>query len=136
MIRLILALFMCGVLQGCATVSFYWQAINGQWELSKKSLPMEEVIGRPATSEVLREKLRLVQRIRLFASQELKLPDNGSYKKYADINRPFVVWNVFAAPEFSTQPKEWCFPFAGCVGYRGYFREEAAREFGEGLRER
>ena len=124
------------LLSGCGTVSFYWQAINGQWELSSKSRPVEEVIGDPATGAQLRERLRLVQRIRAFASKELALPDNRSYKKYADINRPFVVWNVIAAHEFSTTPREWCFPFAGCVGYRGYFREEAAREFGDRLRER
>ncbi len=136
MTKLLLPVVLSAALSGCGTASFYWQAINGQWELSRKSQSIEEVIGRPATSAQLRERLRLVQQIRTFASQELKLPDNRSYTKYADIDRPFVVWNVFAAAEFSTTPKEWCFPFAGCVEYRGYFREEAAREFAKRLRER
>lgn len=131
-----LTLVIAASLSGCGTVSFYWQAINGQWELSSESRPVEEVIADSATSAQLRERLRLVQRIRAFASEELALPDNLSYKKYADLKRPFVVWNVFAAAEFSTAPREWCFPFAGCVGYRGYFREEAARGFGEQLHAR
>jgi predicted aminopeptidase len=61
-----------------------------------------------------------------FAVQRLDLPDNGSYRSYADLGRDFVVWNVFAAPEFSVEPKRWCFPVAGCVAYRGYFAREAA----------
>ena len=63
----------------------------------------------------------------------MALPDNGSYRKYADLERPFVVWNVFAAGELSVAPKEWCFPFAGCVGYRGYFSQVRAEQFGEEL---
>ncbi len=123
------------MLAGCGTASFYWQAINGQWELTRKSRPMQVVIDDASSAEPLREKLRAVQRMRVFASHELALPDNESYKKYADLKRSFVVWNVFATPEFSTRPKEWCFPFAGCVGYRGYFHEQDARKFGERLRQ-
>ena len=53
----------------------------------------------------------------------------GAYRSYADIGRPYVVWNVVAAPEFAVTPRQWCFPVAGCVAYRGYFSERAAREF-------
>ena len=70
-----------------------------------------------------------MKRIRDFASKELGLPDNASYRSYADIHRPYVVWNVVAAPELSTEPRQWCFPVAGCVAYRGYFDEAAARKF-------
>ncbi len=65
--------------------------------------------------------------IREFASRELALPDNDSYRRYADLGRPFVLWNVFAAPEFSVAPVQSCFPFAGCVSYRGFYSEEAAQ---------
>ncbi|MET0680944.1 MAG: aminopeptidase, partial [Burkholderiales bacterium] len=83
----------------------------------------------------LRLKLERVLAIREFASRELALPDNGSYKSYADIGRPFVVWNVFAAPEFSVDPRQSCFPIAGCVGYRGYYAQASADGFGADLRE-
>ena len=37
------------------------------------------------------------------------------------------MWNVFATPELSLTPRQWCFPIAGCVNYRGYFHEAEAR---------
>jgi predicted aminopeptidase len=61
------------------------------------------------------------------------LPDNRSYRSYADLGRPYVVWNVVAAPEFSIEPLRWCFPFTGCLSYRGYFKESNARAFAAAL---
>ncbi len=37
------------------------------------------------------------------------------------------MWNVFATPELSLQPVTHCFPIAGCVAYRGYYQQGAAR---------
>lgn len=44
-----------------------------------------------------------------------------------------MVWNVFAAPEFSLKPRQWCYPVAGCVSYRGYFTEVRAKTYAEKL---
>src|SRR6202041_2403996 len=87
-----------------------------------------------STSPALRTQLEAVAAIRDFASHELGLPDNGSYRSYADVGRRYVVWNVVAAPEFSVDPKEWCYPIVGCVAYRGYFVEDRARRFASKLR--
>jgi predicted aminopeptidase len=103
-------------------------------EIVRKSRPIREVISDPATTGDLKRKLERVVQIRNFASASLGLPDNESYRRYADLNRRFVVWNVFAAPEFSVQPKEWCFPFVGCVGYKGYFAEADARSAAAALK--
>jgi predicted aminopeptidase len=110
------------------------QSAEGQLSLMSKREPIAGVIAAPATPPKLRAQLQSVTAIRDFASRELGLPDNGSYRKYADIGRPYVVWNVVAAPEFSVEPKKWCFPIVGCVGYRGYFVEARARRFAAGLR--
>jgi len=109
------------------------QSAEGQLTLMSKREPITRVIDEPATPPKLRAQLRSVRAIRDFASHELGLPDNGSYRKYADIGRPYVVWNVVAAPEFSVDPKKWCFPIVGCVAYRGYFVEKRARRFAAGL---
>lgn len=122
------------VLSGCAGISYYAQAIGGQMELLSKRRPISDVLADPATPSALREKLVRVQQLRAYASDELKLPDNDSYKTYADLERPYVVWNVFAVPELSVRPREWCFPFAGCVGYRGYFGRAPAQAFADELR--
>lgn len=109
-------------LAGC----YYTQALRGQLEVLGKREPIDEVIADPETPEELARRLQLVADARAFAVNELGLPDNGSYTTYADLERDFVVWNVFATPEFSLRPKEWCYPIVGCVAYRGYFREQAA----------
>ena len=122
------------LLQGCAAVEYYAQAIGGHLDVVRRAVAIEERLGDPALPQALRDKLRRVSRIRDFASQELALPDNGSYRRYAELDRPFVVWNVFAAPEFSVRPVESCFPIAGCVSYRGYYREADARAQAESLK--
>lgn len=125
MARLIVLVFALVSLSGC----YYVQAAKGQWELTRKRAPIVDVLADEETPDALAARLRLVQEARQFAIDTLGLPDNDTYRTYADIERDYVVWNVFAAPEFSLEPKTWCFPVAGCVGYRGYFdKADAERE--------
>lgn len=114
---------------GCTNVGYYLQSVSGQFDIWRRERPIEEVVSDAATPVPIREKLARVAEIRNFASRELKLPENSSYRRYADLERQFVVWNVFAAPEFSVRPVQWCFMFAGCVGYRGYFEKAEAERF-------
>jgi predicted aminopeptidase len=124
---------------GCVMLSlsgcYYMQAARGQLDVMSKREPIDELIEAPGTPEELAGRLQLVSEARQFAIDELLLPDNDSYRSYADLGRDFVVWNVFAAPEFSLQPRTWCFPIAGCVAYRGYFSEDAAHRKADQLRE-
>ncbi|WP_116807201.1 aminopeptidase [Steroidobacter cummioxidans] len=110
------------------------QAAGGQMELTSKRQPIAKLLTDERTPEELRARLEYVAAARTFASQELGLPDNESYRSYADVGRPYVVWNVFATDEFSVQPKRWCFPIAGCVVYRGYFNEDSAKTYARRLR--
>jgi predicted aminopeptidase len=116
-------------LSGCASVGYLTQAAHGEWRLLHERQPIARVIANPDTPPTLRARLQLVERARQFAVTQLALPDNRSYRSYTDLRRPFVVWNVVAAPEFSVQPLRWCFPISGCVDYRGYFHERSARVF-------
>jgi predicted aminopeptidase len=124
------------LLAGCGEIEFYGQGIAGQTDILARAKPIGDVIAE-TPDPVLRARLVRTQAIRAFASRELALPDNRSYTSYADLGRPYAVWNVFAAPELSLTPRQWCFPVAGCVAYRGYFAEgdaraEAARLAGAG----
>ncbi|MBI5611804.1 MAG: aminopeptidase [Gammaproteobacteria bacterium] len=121
-------------LTGCATLGYYGQSIGGQLEMLAKRRPIAELLDDPAASDELKTRLALILRLRAFASNELRLPDNASYRSYADLERPYAVWNVYAAPELSLTPKEWCFPVVGCVAYRGYFAKHAAEAFAADLR--
>src|SRR5262249_42654192 len=119
-------------LPACGTL-YVAQAARGQWQVMRARQPIDKVIASDKTAPELRDRLTEVRAARDFASRELGLPDNGSYRSYADVKRPYVVWNVVAAPEFSVSPKRWCFPIAGCVAYRGYFKEASARKFADSL---
>ena len=122
------------LMAGCSTMSFYWQAFNGQMEVTRLARPLEEVVADPATSADVKRRLDYARLARDFASAELGLPDNASYRRYADLKRPFVVWNVFAAPALSLELRTQCFPVAGCVVYRGFFAREAAESHAATLR--
>lgn len=123
---------MAAVLAGCASLTYYSQSVTGHLRLMAAREPIEEVLAAPETDPRVKRKLAVVQDARAFASAELGLPENRSYAYYAQLDRPYAVWNVVATPRFSLQPRSWCFPIAGCVSYRGYFKrndaEEKARE--------
>ena len=109
-------------LSGCANLGYYWQSVSGHVQMLNAARPVDDWLGDAQTPQALKARLDLSQRIRSFAVSELKLPDNASYRRYADLQRKAVVWNVVAAPEFSLTLQTWCFPVAGCVGYRGYYQ--------------
>jgi predicted aminopeptidase len=120
---------------GCSTVGYYAQAANGHLDLLQRARPVPEVINDPATPPALKARLELSQRMRDFAVSELKLPDNKSYRSFADLNRSAAVWNTVAAPELGLTLKTWCFPVLGCVGYRGYYTRDGADALAADLRQ-
>ena len=115
---------------GCNSLSYYTQAVHGQYQLLAHRQSIEKLIADPKTPPKLKQQLQLVQQLRAFAKTELKLPVGDSYDKYVDVHRKYVVWDVQAAPEFSLQPKTWWYPFVGKLAYRGYFSEKSAQECG------
>ncbi len=121
-------------LSACANLPYYAQAIGGHFNVVHRSQPIHKVIADPDTDPKLKNSLAKVIQLREFASRELKLPDNLSYTSYADLERPYVVWNVFASPELSLKLKQWCFVQVGCVNYRGYFSQANAERYAEELK--
>lgn len=119
----------------CISGCYYLQAANGQLEVMRKREPIDEVITDPSTPAEVARRLELIKEARQFSIDELQLPDNDSYRSYADLERDYVVWNIFAAEEFSLDPKRWCYPIVGCVAYRGYFSEVVARDKARRLEE-
>ena len=115
------------LLNGCSTLDYYSHLAGGQLHLLQASEPIAELLENPTADPELKQRLARAQQARDFASAQLSLPDNDSYRLYADIQRPFVVWNVFATPEFSLSPELHCFPIAGCVAYRGFYSQSRAR---------
>ena len=118
----------------CSTAGYYPQAARGHLEIMRKARPNLRVIAAPDTKETVRKRLRLVEELRAFARDELKLPAAGQYDRYADLKRRYVVWGVYAAPEFSTEAVTWWYPLIGRLKYRGYFDEAGAEELARALR--
>jgi predicted aminopeptidase len=117
---------MLTLLAGCRTAGYYAHVTHGQMALLAARKPIDKVIADPKTPDKIRKRLETARDARRFASASLSLPDNRSYTYYVQLDRPWVAWNVFATPELSVDPVIHCFPFAGCVSYRGYFRRELA----------
>ncbi|MFA5848496.1 MAG: aminopeptidase [Bacteroidales bacterium] len=128
-IILVLSAFLLSVLYGCANVCYLSQAAEGHFRLMGARVPIEKILRKNLLDSASRDKLRMVLDIREFASRELGLPANKSYTVYSEIKGEHLGWNVYCAPEFSVEPKTWCFPVAGCVVYRGYFSQKAALRF-------
>ena len=135
MLRLILATTLCLLVVGCTNIAYYAQAVEGQMRLMMSTRPISEVLNNAATDPGLRHQLERAIAILEFASRELSLPNNGSYRSYSDLGRPYVVWNVFAAPEFSVEPQQWCMIFVGCINYRGYYDKNDADRYAGKLRQ-
>ncbi len=131
---LLLALGVLCLTSGCSSVGYLWQSAGGHLSLLHSARPVDDWLQDPQTDAALRERLALSQQMRDFAVRALALPDNPSYRRYADLHRSAAVWNVVAAPELSLTLQTWCFPVVGCVGYRGYFDESTAQAEGAALR--
>ena len=123
------------LLPACSSLSYYIDAANGHHQLMDKAQPIDELLQQPDLDKKLQQQLINFQQARDFASQQLHLPDNDSYKSFSDLGRDYVVWNVVAANEFSTKPKEWCFPFVGCLSYRGYFEKQKVDAYAQQLKQ-
>ncbi len=133
--KIFFVLFVMAACLQCRSMPYYDQVINGQMEILRNREPISDLVVNPETPDQLRKKLIFIQSVRDFAAKELHLPVNDHYLSYVALDRPYVVWNVFAAPQFSLTPKTWCFPIVGCVSYRGYFAEDGARRFGDSLKQ-
>jgi predicted aminopeptidase len=121
------------ILCSCESASYYSQAVAGHVRLMLAQRPIVELLEAPGTSPAFREKLSYVLALREFAQRELLLPVGDAYLGYVDLHRSHVVWNVFAAPELSLEPKTWCYPVVGCAPYRGYFARSDAESCAAGL---
>ncbi len=127
LLRLACVIVALGWLASCSTVRFYTQAARGQWDILHRARPVPEVLADPQTSTTLQQKLRLIESLRDYARRELHLPADKQFRDYADLQRKYVVWVVFAAPTFSVEAKTWYYPLVGTLKYRGFFNEADAK---------
>ncbi len=134
MIRNTILLFSALTVSACSSFGYYMDLMAGHSELMEQQKPVADILAQKGTKPKLRQLLKTSQNIRDFASKELHLPENDSYRMYADLKRRYAVWNVIAAKEFSVKPKKWCFLFVGCLSYRGYFSKQDATAYANELK--
>ena len=123
------------LLSGCTDFGYYWHMTTGHLAIMGKRADIVDLLENPALDPGLKQRLQLVQEIRQFSIDVLSLPDSGSYTRYVQLDRPYALQNLFAAPEFSIQLHSWCYPVIGCASYRGYYDEEMLADYIAGLRQ-
>jgi predicted aminopeptidase len=121
---------------GCRNLSFYGQAIRGEYQMLAHRNPVDKLVTNSNTDAKLKEKLSTLLAMLSYASNDLRLPVDNQYHHYVDLHRPYAVWNVEAAPEFSLEKKSWWYPFVGSLDYRGYFSQEGAEKYAAWLRKK
>lgn len=131
--KTVVAIVLLLLLPACMQLDYYLSSATGHLQVISKRQSIKDLLQKKSTPEELQQRLKKISQIRDFASRRLGLPENGSYRSYVELDRPYVVWNVVATPEFSLEPLQWCFPIVGCVSYRGYFKQDDAREFANSL---
>ena len=133
LVRLSLVIVIVSVVSACSSVSYYSQSVIGHSRLMLARQPIDKLIASESVDSSLREQLVLSKRLKQFAVDELRLPNTNSYKSYVALKREYPVWTVVAAPEFSLDAKQWCYPVIGCASYRGYFKRSSAEKYAQGL---
>ena len=129
----VLLLISVSLMAACQSLGYYAQSARGQFQVFNQSKPIDSWLQKNNADKKLKQKLHWIQQVREFASEELDLPKNKSYTEYADLDRNYVVWNIFAAPSLSLKPHRWCYPIIGCQAYRGYFSRQPAIDYAQGL---
>lgn len=127
---------MLASMSGCATVEYAHHAWQGQREVSRASVPVQDILADPQADAMLKARLSLALEARRFASEELGLPDNASYTRYVALPHNYVLWNIFVTPELSLRPVEHCYPFAGCMAYKGFFDEQRTQREAQSWRDK
>ena len=132
--RIIISIALLLLLSGCANIGYYWHSARGHLAVMNQRVDIDTLLADNSLETDLRQRLVLVQEIRRFSIERLELPANDSYGSYVELDRPYVVQNLFAAPEFSTRLYEWCYPIIGCASYRGYYDEQRLLAYAEDLK--
>ena len=127
-LRSLLLIALAAALAGCTGVGYYAESLNGHLKIMAARQDVAGLVADPGTPAELRARMASASAIRQFASDELGLPDNSSYRSYVDLGRDYVTIAVYAAPEFSLAPVAKCFPVFGCVPYQGFFSVDKARK--------
>ncbi len=130
---LLLLLSSTWLLAGCSQVGFYWQAASGHLKLLQEKQSIERLLADPETPPELKHRLQLVQAVRTFAIEELKLPERAGYTGYVKLNRPYATVVVTAAQPLELKAYRWCYLLIGCQEYRGYFDEGEAQAYAKQL---
>lgn len=113
-------------LQNCLPYLFH--VGKEQFLIISKREKIENVINKSEDDSKLVYKLKLIQKAREFAINELALSKSGGFEYYTKIDREEVGWNVSASYPLKFESYKWWFPIAGSVPYKGFFDLEKAKE--------
>lgn len=110
-----------------SSADYLYQSVEGQMQLFFEGRPVKEMLDDDSVSTELKNQLMLVQEVKAFAEQELKLQPTQNYEKFIDLKRDYLVMVLTASPPLKMESKTWWFPIVGTVPYKGYFDIEMGR---------
>ncbi|HMN69308.1 MAG TPA: aminopeptidase [Bdellovibrionales bacterium] len=112
---------------GCQ-ISYYLHSAYNQSKLVQSREPIDKALRSPKLNDEQKRKLRLVQEVKHFAEEKLRLLPSRNYTSFVQLDEPYVTYVVQAAHIYELKPYLWRFPFVGQVPYKGYFRRKLADE--------
>ena len=121
-------------LHGCS-LTYLAKASYHQMKVLKRRVPIHKVLQDPQVQEDTKEKLRLVEEVKGFAENVLKLKRSDNYSSFVQLDGPYVTYLLRVSSAHQLSSYQWTFPFVGKFPYKGYFSreeaEKAAKEFPE-----
>lgn len=112
---------------GCS-LGYLLNSADGQYKLMSKKMSLEKALGSPQIDEESKRKIRLVQEVKAFGQNELKLSQTKNYDSFVLLDDKYVTYAVTASPKNKIDAYLWHFPIVGDVPYKGYFKKKDAEE--------
>lgn len=103
------------------SAAYLWQSAKGQAQLLLGGIPISQLQSDPNISIQLKKQFKLVEEVKKFAVQNLKLRPTKNYESYLDLHRDYLVMVLTASPPLKMESYTWWFPIVGTVPYKGFF---------------
>ena len=116
----------------CTVSRFLTQAAAGQWQLNRRSQPIDELLAQPTTSAEIRARLSQLEFVKAYGSRHGLLM-HKNYRDYIQLDQPYVVWFVNGSHPLAFLPLTFSFPIVGSFPGLSWFDEQRAISFKEQL---
>lgn len=123
----VLTLLTILLLTNCELVIYGIKQGKGQLEMVRNAVPISDLMNDPEYPDSLKSKLKIIQEVRQFAINNLKLKDSPNYQAVYDLKGRATAYVVQGCEKYRVKKYVWKFPIVGKLPYKGYFNEDEAK---------